>query len=76
MPETKSYCRGICEYEDYNTEPKVCKGCGRTSDEITEWFYASEERKREIAKSVRQRTKERKAARARQINNLTSEKGD
>lgn len=64
---SNSYCRGICEYEDDRAEIKICRGCGRTAEEITEWFYASEERKREIAKASRQRSKERKAARARAI---------
>jgi predicted Fe-S protein YdhL (DUF1289 family) len=66
---SSSFCVSICEYEDYNAEPKVCKGCGRTSEEITEWFYASEERKREIVKSIRKRNKERKS-----VKSLTSEK--
>lgn len=62
MPETKSYCKGICEYEDSTAELKICKGCGRTAEEITEWFYATEQRKREIVQAVRKRNKERKTS--------------
>lgn len=52
-----SICRKVCEYEDAE---RVCRGCGRTAEEIEEWFYAGKERKVEIAKAVRERTKERK----------------
>ena len=64
---SESYCKGICEYENTDIEPKICRGCGRTAEEITEWFYASEERKREIAKSARKRSKERKTSGSGQI---------
>ncbi len=65
---TNSICRKVCEYEDdsqgpyRSNEEKTCRGCGRTASEITEWFYASKERKVEIAKAARQRTKARKEA--------------
>ena len=67
---SKSYCEGICEYENTTTEPKICRGCGRTAEEITEWFYATEERKREIAKSARKRSKERKTSGSGTLNKL------
>lgn len=35
----------------------TCQGCGRTADEITEWFTATNDRKKEIAKTVRLRKK-------------------
>lgn len=63
---TNSICRKVCEYNEYSQgsyrsdEEKTCRGCGRTASEITEWFYASKERKIEIAKAARQRTKDRK----------------
>lgn len=57
---SESYCKGICEYEDDEAEIKVCRGCGRTAEEITEWFYASKERKIEIAKSARQRSRDKR----------------
>lgn len=56
---TNSICRKVCEYEDTK---RVCRGCGRTAEEITEWFYATRERKVEIAKAAKERTKARKAA--------------
>ena len=63
-----SICTKVCEYEDDSQGPyrineeKTCRGCGRTASEITEWFYANKERKIEIAKAARQRTKDRKEA--------------
>lgn len=49
-----SICKNICKVDDSNT---FCVGCGRTLEEITEWFYADQERKKEIAASARKRTK-------------------
>jgi predicted Fe-S protein YdhL (DUF1289 family) len=49
-----SICRKVCEYED---DQRICRGCGRTAEEITEWFYATKERKVEIAKAARKRSK-------------------
>jgi predicted Fe-S protein YdhL (DUF1289 family) len=63
---TNSICRKVCEYDEDSKgsyrrdEEKTCRGCGRTASEITEWFYANKERKIEIAKAARQRTKARK----------------
>lgn len=65
---TNSICRKVCEYNEdgkgtyRSDEEKTCRGCGRTASEITEWFYATKERKIEIAKTARQRTKARKEA--------------
>lgn len=56
---TNSICRKVCEYED---DQRVCRGCGRTAEEITEWYYATRERKVEIAKTAKERTKARKEA--------------
>jgi predicted Fe-S protein YdhL (DUF1289 family) len=63
---TKSICTKVCEYEDdsqgsyRSNEEKTCRGCGRTASEIIEWYYATKERKIEIAKAARKRTKDRK----------------
>lgn len=63
---TNSICRKVCEYDEdskgsyRSDEEKTCRGCGRTGSEITEWFYATKERKVEIAKAARGRTKTRK----------------
>lgn len=54
-----SICKEVCAYED---DQRICRGCGRTAEEITEWFYATQERKREIAKAARKRSKDAKEA--------------
>lgn len=64
---TNSICTKVCEYEDSegsykSNEEKTCRGCGRTSSEITEWLYATRERKVEIAKAARARTKAKREA--------------
>lgn len=56
---TESICRKVCEYED---DQRICRGCGRTAEEIEEWFYATKERKIEIAKAARARTKAKRKA--------------
>jgi len=52
-----SICIKVCEYE---TDRQVCKGCGRTAEEITEWFTATQDRKREIARTARARSRSAK----------------
>ena len=63
---TNSICTKVCEYDGEGSyrsdEEKTCRGCGRTAAEITEWYYATRERKVEIAKAAKERTKARKAA--------------
>ena len=56
---TNSICTKVCKYED---DQRICCGCGRTAEEITEWFYATQERKREIAQAARKRSKDAKEA--------------
>ena len=41
--EVESPCINVCIIED-----GYCIGCGRTQDEIGEWFYADDDRKLEI----------------------------
>ena len=53
-----SICNKICKVDENNT---FCVGCGRTLEEITEWFTADKERKMEIAVFARKRTKSLKA---------------
>lgn len=53
--EIKSPCSKVCYYE--NVEKKVCAGCGRTADEITEWSTATQKRKKEIVKAAKKRRK-------------------
>jgi len=45
-----SPCVSICKVEN-----KVCIGCGRTTQEIAEWFKASDRRKREIIEGLSNR---------------------
>ena len=52
-----SICNKICKVDDSNT---FCVGCGRTLDEITEWFTAGQERKRAISSLARERVKKLK----------------
>jgi predicted Fe-S protein YdhL (DUF1289 family) len=64
---TKTICTKVCEYEDSegsyrSNEEKTCRGCGRTASEIAEWYYATKERKVEIAKAARKRSKAAKEA--------------
>ena len=54
----KGYCENVCNFDlnDY-----TCVGCGRTQQEVTEWFIATDERKKEIAKAARERSKQKKS---------------
>ena len=56
-PTIDSPCIGLCEYAEYTKDDieRVCEGCGRTEEEITEWFYSNEERRKEIIESARER---------------------
>ena len=49
-----SVCVSICKVDESNT---FCVGCGRTLEEITEWFTATKTRKTEIAAAARKRSK-------------------
>lgn len=51
----KDYCKEVCNFDP---DTATCVGCGRTSEEVTEWWTASDRRKKEIAKAARQRTRE------------------
>jgi len=63
---TNSICTKVCEYDSEgpyrSDEEKTCRGCGRTAPEITEWLHATRERKIEIAKTARARTKAKREA--------------
>ena len=53
----KSPCIGVCQYAEISEKDieRVCRGCGRTAEEIEEWFTASQTRKREIIKACEKR---------------------
>ena len=46
--EVESPCINICKLED-----GYCIGCGRSYDEIGEWYYADNNRKLEILKRIK-----------------------
>lgn len=43
--DVASPCVGICQY---TPGTDVCSGCGRTSDEITNWMFLSNSEKQQI----------------------------
>jgi uncharacterized protein len=49
-----SPCIGVCRV----TLAGVCRGCGRTLEEISAWPAASDARRRAIAAAARQRRRE------------------
>lgn len=49
--EPKSPCISVCVLDDDD----ICTGCYRSADEITDWFMASDEQKREVLRKVRAR---------------------
>jgi len=59
IKKVQSPCKGVCTYGETATKEKdserICCGCGRSAQEITEWFHASEERKEAIVKIAKQR---------------------
>jgi predicted Fe-S protein YdhL (DUF1289 family) len=52
--KVQSPCVGVCEFEDSTKQDieRICRGCRRTDEQIEEWFFASEERKKEILADV------------------------
>ena len=49
--EPCSPCISVCVLDDDD----ICMGCFRSADEITDWFMASVERKREVLLRARER---------------------
>ena len=45
--EVESPCINVCMIEE-----GICIGCGRSQDEICEWFYADDDRKLEILERI------------------------
>jgi predicted Fe-S protein YdhL (DUF1289 family) len=48
--DIESPCQNICVLQD-----GICIGCGRTDDEITEWYTATDDRKIEIIENSEKR---------------------
>lgn len=53
-PEPESPCISVCLLDD----KEICVGCYRSSAEVTEWFMASADEKREILQRAEQRREE------------------
>jgi len=49
--EPGSPCISVCVLD----ENDICTGCFRSAEEITDWFMASAEQKREVLRRVRER---------------------
>jgi len=47
----QSPCTGVCQLDGRS----VCRGCGRTLEEIAEWGAASEARQRQIVAAAKAR---------------------
>jgi predicted Fe-S protein YdhL (DUF1289 family) len=46
-PDVESPCIGICTIIDTGLED-VCAGCGRTTEEIEQWPFATDTTKKEV----------------------------
>jgi uncharacterized protein len=49
--EPRSPCISVCVLDDDD----VCMGCYRSASEITDWFMATDEQKREVLRRARER---------------------
>ena len=49
--EPRSPCISVCVLDDND----VCMGCYRSASEITDWFMATDEQKREVLRRARER---------------------
>ena len=49
----KSPCTGICTLTENG---KFCIGCGRSTEEITDWGYLSDQKKKKIIKKIQDRS--------------------
>lgn len=43
MEEVESPCIGVCHLDN-----DVCRGCGRTTDEVVEWYNYTDEQKQAV----------------------------
>jgi predicted Fe-S protein YdhL (DUF1289 family) len=55
----RSPCTGVCTYAETTKEDieRICRGCGRTAEEIEDWYTATDTRKNEIIKAAEARKK-------------------
>jgi len=52
-----SPCTDICRYEEINGEPR-CISCFRTYEDLNQWFYMSNESRRERIKQIKKDRRE------------------
>lgn len=52
--DPRSPCISVCVLDENN----ICIGCYRSADEITDWFMASDDQKREVLRRARERMQE------------------
>ena len=50
----RSPCISVCVLD----EKDICTGCYRSAEEITDWFMATDEQKREVLRRARERMQE------------------
>ena len=50
--EVESPCISICRYED-----EVCAGCGRTVDEVVEWYNFTNDEKQAVLNRIEKESK-------------------
>ena len=54
VAEPQSPCISVCRLDDGD----ICVGCFRSANEITDWFMAGADEKRDILQRARQRQEE------------------
>ena len=59
--EPQSPCISVCLLDEHD----ICTGCFRSANEITDWFMASAEQKREMLRLARERMEAQKTIRLR-----------
>jgi predicted Fe-S protein YdhL (DUF1289 family) len=47
----RSPCISVCVLDDDD----ICMGCYRSAEEVTDWFMASDEQKRDVLRKARER---------------------
>jgi len=52
-----SPCTDICRYEEINGEPR-CVSCFRTYEDLSNWFYMTNEERRNRVKQVKKERKD------------------
>ena len=57
MKKPVSPCNDICRYEKVNGEPR-CISCFRTYEDLNNWFYMTDENRRERIKQIKKDRRE------------------